>query len=295
VNLSASLVLEQVVNGVVTGTIYALVGAGLTLVYGTMRVLNFAHGEFFMLGGYVMLLTIAVIANPTAGILVAAVIVFCVAAAVQRFLLRQTHRNADATFAPIALTLGVSVVLQSGALLVFGETYQSINYFVEGTLRIGDFRIAWQRILIVIVGLGLIAILAGFLRFTMLGKAIRATAQDPDAARAVGVPIGLVHTLVFGISGALAAISAALVSPLFAVSPWMGTTLTIKGFIVTVLGGLGSFPGSIMAGIIIGVAESITVMLTASEWREPFSLLLLLFVLLLRPQGLMGAPWSRVT
>ena len=201
---------------------------------------------------------IAIARDPVVGMVVAAVIVFFLAAGSSGFFAAispycRHHLRTDRS------DLGVSVVLQSGALLVFGETYRSIDYFVEGTFRIGDFRIAWQRILILVVGLGLIAVLAGFLRFTMLGKAIRATAQDPDAARAVGVPMARCTHLYSAISGALAAMSAALVSPLVAVSPWMGTTLTIKGFIVTVLGGLGSFPGSIIAGIIIGVAESITV------------------------------------
>ncbi|MDD3445221.1 MAG: branched-chain amino acid ABC transporter permease [Zavarzinia sp.] len=280
---------EQLLNGLILGSIYALMGSGLTLVYGTMRVLNFAHGEFYMLGGYAfLLLTTGLGLHPALAVILAALCVFAFAAGVGFGVIRPLLDKPGWEFSTIAATMGLSIVLQNLALGVWGETFRSVPYFTNAMLEIGDIRMPYQRLLIAIVAAAAIGGTALLLRHTRFGSAIRATAQDPEAARIMGVRTGLVNTLSFALGAALAAVAAAMLSPLYAVNPWMGVTLSLKAFAVVVMGGLGSFTGCIAAGMILGVVEAVGVGLTSSEWREVISFGILIAVIWWRPWGLFG-------
>lgn len=280
---------EQLINGLILGTIYALVGSGLTLVYGTMRVLNFAHGEFYMLGGYAFLLLSTLLGmGPLLAIPFSAAIVFAVAAVAAIVIVNPLLEKPGWDFSTIAATLGLSIALQNIALELWGEKFKSVPYFVEGLIEIGDIRLPYQRLLIAAVAVAAIAGTAAILKFTSLGWAMRATSQDAEAAKVLGIRTGYVNMVTFALGSALAAIAAAMLSPIYAVSPWMGVPFALKAFAVVVLGGLGSFPGSIVAGLILGLVEAIGVSLTSSEWREVISFSVLIAVIWIRPWGVFG-------
>jgi len=286
--MSFSLLLEQAVNGVIVGSMYALVAAGLALIYGTLRMLNFAHGEFVMLGGFGLVFALSMhwspwIAVPAAGLAAAAI-----GLAIYRVVLEPLARQEGSVFATIAATLGLSIFLQNFALRVFGEQFVPAAYFSEGVFDIADIRVPAQRVLILVVALAVLAAAWVLLRYTPFGRALRATALDPEAARVVGVPVTRVRAATFALGTFMAGVAGAMLAPIFAVNPWMGVPLLLKAFVVVVMGGLGSFSGAISAGLILGVVEAIGVSLTSSEWRDVISYLVLIVVVWFRPWGLFG-------
>jgi branched-chain amino acid transport system permease protein len=285
--VSTANFLELLINGLITGSIYALVGSGIALVYGTTRVLNFAHGELLMLAGYLILLFAVTLGWP---LLVASVITLAIivvlGAGIQRLTIAPLLRRDDWAFQVVAATIGLSIFLQSGAQLIWGEQFQAVPYFFPGIVVIGDLRMPWQRIAICLIAVAVMAACAIVLYRTKLGRIIRATAQDSEAALAVGIPAGLVHTAVFSISAALAGVAAILLSPLISVNPWMGTAYLLKGFAVVILGGLGSFGGAVAAGFLLGLIESFSVAFAPSEWRDVIAFTFLIAVIWVRPNGL---------
>lgn len=287
--MTLALFLEQLINGIILGSMYALMGSGLALIYGTMRILNFAHGEFYMLGGYFTFFLITSYAlPPLVAVPLAVLAVFVVSGVVQRMTLHSLMKQEGWVFSTIAATLGLSIFLQNLALHLWGERFQSVGYFVEGTVTLGGLRLPLMRVLILAVALATIAFMALLLKYSRFGKAVRATAQDAEAAAVVGVPAPVIHTLTFATGSALGAIAAAMLSPLFAVNPWMGLPLILKAFVVVILGGLGSFPGAIVAGFLLGIVEAVGITLTSSEWRDVISFSLLILVIWVRPWGLFG-------
>lgn len=292
--MSFALFLEQIVNGLVLGAVYALVGAGLALVYGTMRILNLAQGEFFMLGGYATYVLVGELGlHPLLGIPAAVLLAAAAAGVVQRLAVAPLQQREGWEFSTIALTLGVSIVLQNLAFHIWGERFKTVDYFIEGSLRLGSFRMPWQRLLILGASLLLIAAAAVLLKHTRFGRSLRATAQDAEAARVVGVDTARIHAFTFVIAGGLGAFAAALLSPLASVNPWMGTPFMLKAFVVVVLGGLGSFPGAIVGGFLLGIVESLGLSVTSSEWRDVISFSLLIVILWVRPSGLFGTTARR--
>lgn len=281
--------LEVVANGLITGSIYALFGAGIALIYGTTKVLNFAHGELLMLGGYAVLIFSVVLGLPL--LVAAAITILAVAGAgalIQRVAIAPLMKRNDWAFQVIAVTIGLSVFLQSAAQMIWGVQFRNLPYFFEGMLVIGDFRLPNQRVGILVVALVLIGLLALLNYRTQLGRIIRATSQDAEAALAVGIPTGLVHTAVFAISAALASVAAIMLAPLVSISPWMGAFYLLKGFAVVILGGLGSFGGALAAGFLLGIVESASVALLPTEWRDIVAFVFLIAVIWVRPEGLFG-------
>ncbi len=280
-------VVEIVLNGLITGSIYALIGAGIALIYGTMRVLNFAQGELLMLGGYLILLFAVTLGWPIVPASLATVaLVMMAGAAIQRVTVAPLVAREDWAFQVIAATIGLSIVLQSAAQLIWGEQYQAVPYFFDGVLVLGEVRMPWQRIAIFVVASAAMLVCAVVLYRTKLGRMVRATAQDAEAALAMGIPAGRVHTAVFALSAGLAGVAAILLSPLLAVNPWMGLPYLLKGFAAVILGGLGSFSGAVAAGFLLGLIESAAVAGISSEWRDVVSFGVLIAVIWLRPQGL---------
>jgi branched-chain amino acid transport system permease protein len=287
--MALSLFIEQLINGLVLGSMYALMGSGLALIYGTMRVLNFAHGEFYMLGGFFVFFLFAQQGiPPPVSIPLALVGVVVCAMLMQRAVLTYLLKREGWVFSTIAATLGFSIVLQNLALKLWGERFQSVPYFVDGLLQIGDLRMPYQRLLILGSAIASIAAMAAVLKYSRFGRAVRATAQDAEAAAVVGVPAQRIYTLTFGLGAALAGFAACMLVPLFAVNPWMGVPLILKAFVVVILGGLGSFPGAIVGGFVLGVVEAVGIQITSSEWRDVISFSLLIVVIWFRPWGLFG-------
>lgn len=292
--MSLALFIEQLANGLVSGSIYALMGGGLALVFGTMRVMNFAHGEFYMVGGYAFLLGMTALGlHPLLAISLALAAVPLFAMATQWILIQPLLRRDNWEVTTIVTTLGLSIAMQSLALRTVGEEYHSVPYLVAGSVDFGLFQMPLQRILILLAALTTILLMEFLLRRTRAGWALRATSQDSDAAAVVGIPTRSIFILAFALSGLLAAISAVFLSPIQSVNPWMGLPLSLKAFVVVVLGGMGSFRGTILAGFLIGLVEAIGITLTSSAWRDMFSFGLLVVTLWFRPEGLFGEGYRR--
>ncbi|HHW33977.1 MAG TPA: branched-chain amino acid ABC transporter permease [Paracoccus solventivorans] len=287
--MNLAIFLEQILNGLISGSMYALIGSGIALVYGTMRVLNLAHGEFYMLGGYFTYYLIVQIGlAPIAAIPLAVAIAFCLGMLIQKLTIEYLIVRENWAFTTIAATLGLSIILQNAALLMFGEQFNTVPYYVSGVLAIGDIRLPWQRVLIFLVALATIGGMTWLLKYTRLGWSIRATSQDRDAAQVVGIPVRRVYMICFGLAAALGALAAAMLAPINAINPWAGMPILLKGFVVVILGGLGSFPGAIIGGLFLGVVEAVGVQLTSSEWRDVISFTLMIAVIWWRPWGVFG-------
>lgn len=287
--MNLAIFLEQILNGLISGSMYALIGSGIALVYGTMRVLNLAHGEFYMLGGYFTYYLIVQIGlAPILAIPLAVAIAFCLGMLIQKLTIEYLIVRENWAFTTIAATLGLSIVLQNAALLMFGEQFNTVPYYVSGVLAIGDIRLPWQRVLIFLVALATIGGMTWLLKYTRLGWSIRATSQDRDAAQVVGIPVRRVYMICFGLAAALGALAAAMLAPINAINPWAGMPILLKGFVVVILGGLGSFPGAIIGGLFLGVVEAVGVQLTSSEWRDVISFTLMIAVIWWRPWGVFG-------
>ncbi|WP_299649562.1 branched-chain amino acid ABC transporter permease [uncultured Jannaschia sp.] len=285
--MTAPLFLEMAINGLISGSIYALVGSGIALVYGTTRVLNFAHGELLMIAGYLVLFFAVTLGwNVLLASVVTLALVGSIGAAIQRITIAPLLAREDWAFRVIAATIGLSIFLQSGAQIVWGEQFRTLPYFFDGVVSLGGLRMPVQRLSILVIALLLMGLCALVLYRTSLGRIVRATAQDAEAALAVGIPAGLVHTSVFAISAVLAGAGAILLSPILTVNPWMGVSFLLKGFAVVILGGLGSFGGAVAAGFLLGLIEAASVMVLPTEWRDVVAFTFLIAVIWVRPNGL---------
>jgi branched-chain amino acid transport system permease protein len=277
-------ILIQTVNGIVTGMILALIASGLTLIFGIMDVVNFAHGELFMLGAYIGVVVLATTGNFWLALLIATLVVALLGAAIQIATLRPLLGRDPLT--TILATFGVSLILQNYALWQFGPVARKIQEPFSGHFELFYLEYPWYRL--VIAGLSA-AIIGGFWLFLKYGKFgiwIRATTQDRMMAQAMGIPVPLVHTAAFAIGAGMAAASGVLFGPLVGVNHTMGVDWVLKAFIVVVVGGMGNLGGSIAAAIFISLLEAY-----ASIWVSPaqaviVSFVVLILTLLFRPTGL---------
>jgi branched-subunit amino acid ABC-type transport system permease component len=283
-NFPIELFVIQTLNGIVTGMILALIASGLTLIFGIMDVVNFAHGELFMLGAYVGVLVMAATGNFWLALVVATLVVALIGAAIQITTLRPLLGRDPLT--TILATFGISLILQNYALWQFGPVARKIPEPFTGHFNLFYLEYPWYRL--VIAGLSA-AIIGGFylfLKFGTFGIWIRATTQDRTMAQAMGIPVPWVHTAVFAIGAGMAAASGVLFGPLVGVNHAMGLDWVLKAFIVVVVGGMGNLGGSIAASIFISLLESY-----ASIWVSPaqaiiVSFVVLILTLLFRPTGL---------
>jgi branched-chain amino acid transport system permease protein len=277
-------IIIQTVNGIVTGMILALVASGLTLIFGIMDVVNFAHGELFMLGAYIGVLVLATTGNFWVALILSTLTVALFGAALQVTTLRPLIGRDPLT--TILATFGISLVLQNYALWAFGPVARKINEPFTGYFPLFYLEYPWYRL--VIAGLSA-AIIGGFwlfLKYGTYGIWIRAATQDRVMAQAMGIPVPWVHTFVFAIGAGMAAASGVLFGPLVGVNHAMGLDWVLKAFIVVVVGGMGNLGGSIAASIFISLLEAY-----ASIWVSPaqaviVSFVVLVLTLLFRPTGL---------
>ena len=281
---------NQIMSGITLGCSYALVGAGMSLIWGTLQMVNLAHGELYMLGAYMAWLAIKVGGVPVIpgiiiGVICAAAIFFVIQLLTVRPLLAQ---SGDRGNSPYILTMGLSILLQNVALQVFGERYQNIPYYLDKTYKIGGLTIAGQRLLVIVSSIIVIVALMWVMNNTKLGRGIRAVAQDGEYAPIMGVNSSRMYTVTYMIAGTLAAFAGIMLAPIYSVNPWMGTQVQTKGLACCVLGGLGSFEGAIVGGMIIGIAEALATMLIGTEWKDMVAYLILVVVLWVKPSGLFG-------
>ncbi|HEV2189324.1 MAG TPA: branched-chain amino acid ABC transporter permease [Stellaceae bacterium] len=277
-------ILIQTINGIVTGMILALVASGLTLIFGIMDVVNFAHGELFMLGAYVGVLTLAATGDFWIALVVATLAIALLGALIYLTTLRPLIGRDPLT--TILATFGVSLVLQNVALWQFGPVARKIEEPITGHFSLFYLDYPWYRLAIAGLAAAIIGALWLFLKFGTYGIWIRATTQDRVMAQAMGIPVPWVLTAVFAIGSGMAAASGVLFGPLVGVNSQMGTSWVLRAFIVVVVGGMGSLSGSIAAAIFISLLEAY-----ASLWVSPaqaviVSFVVLILTLLFRPTGL---------
>lgn len=287
---------EQALNGLVISTFYALTALGLSIIFGVLRIVNFAHGEFYMLGGYVYYLAVANLGlPPVAAVLVAFAALLVVGAFLERTLIRPIHLgkvDRSDEYA-IMITFALSVLLLNLSNSIFGPWPQRPAPIFRGRIEIGELIISGDRLTAAAAGLALIVTVIFVLRYTWIGKAVRAASQDRHAAETFGINVEQVSMMAFGIGAALAGAAGALIGPVFNVTPTMGIIPVVKAYIVVVLGGLGSVPGAILGALILGQVESFATILIpdttrALAYKDAYGLAVLMLVLIFRPHGLFG-------
>jgi branched-chain amino acid transport system permease protein len=277
-------ILIQTVTGLVNGMILALVASGLTLIFGIMDVVNFAHGDLVMLGAFVGATAVASTGSFWLSLLIAAVTIAVFGAALQMTTLRPLIGRDPLT--TILATFGISLVLQKYAIWQWGPSARQILEPISGQFQLFYLQYPWYRILTAVLSAAIIGALYLFLKFGKYGIWIRATTQDRVMASAMGIPVPLVHTTVFAIGAAMAAASGVLFGPLGGVTQNMGFDFTLRAFIVVVVGGMGNLGGSILAAIFISLLEAYASLVVSPAQAVIVSFVALILTLLFRPTGL---------
>jgi branched-chain amino acid transport system permease protein len=282
--------LELVATGLITGGIYAVVAIGLNLQYGLMRILNIAHGEFLMLGAYFTWLAATVLkVNPLLFLPVVAVVLFLLGLAVYRLCFRRISRtapNADVIEArSLLVSFGLMFLVQNLAYLTWGADLRGYS-FLDEPVEIGGARLTANRLIVFGFAVAASIVLLAVLRFTLVGKAVRAMMQSPTGAQLVGIDTAVLHPAVFGVGLALAGVAGALLSMVYEISPAMGEPYTVTALIVIVLGGLGSTVGALLGGFLLGVVEAFGMHFTSPSLKMLLSYGVFIAVLLARPKGL---------
>jgi branched-chain amino acid transport system permease protein len=278
--------LEILIVGAVSSAIYAMLAVGFTLIFGVARILNLAHGSFYALGAYGAYFFTAHMKLPLLPAALCAIAVVAVfGILVERVLIRPMRHS---SLAMLMITLAVALVIEQALFLTFGSEYRNVPAFVDTKYTIGGVDIGGARLLALGVGIVLIGALWLFIQRTRLGSAILAISQDPVAAQYMGIPSDRIFAVVMGISAALAATAGVLAGPFLTVQPTMWLLPIVKAFAIVVVGGLGSIPGSILAALMLGYAETIVAYMVSSSWTEIVSVLATLLMLIFRPAGIFG-------
>jgi branched-chain amino acid transport system permease protein len=279
------LFFQQVLNGLTLGGIYSLVALGLTLVYGILHVPNFAHGAFYMAGAYAAFWLVTTQGfNYWVAMAGAAVAVALIAVLAERLVFHPL-RDAPGLHHMIA-AIGLLLFLEAGAQAVWGADFHRLPTPYTGIVEIGGATAPVQRLMIVAAAFGLMVALHLFLKKTVMGSTIIAMAQNRQGAALVGIDPNRVAMLTFAISGVLAAVAATLYAPINLIYPAMGHLVITKAFVIIILGGMGSVPGAIVGGLIIGFAESFGAFYISPDYKDIIAFALLVVILSFRPQGL---------
>ena len=279
---------QHVVNGLISGGGYALMGIGLTLIFGIMRVVNFAHGEFYMIGAFLLFTLFGQLrVNFFAASVIAIVAVSVVGAVVERVILRPLRDQPIEI--PMLAMVALSVILQNAAILIWDPSPKTIRHpFSPIPMVLGPIHVVAIRVFAGITAVLLIVGSQLFIRRTRLGKAMRATFQDGEMARLVGVDVDRVYAATFSFGAALAGASGVLLGSVFWVYPAMGDQAAMKSFAVVIMGGLGDFLGAIAGGLVLGIAESLGAAYISSGYKDAIGFVVIILLLLFRPQGLFG-------
>jgi branched-chain amino acid transport system permease protein len=278
--------LQHLVNALILGSTYALLGIGLTLIFGIMRVVNFTHGELYALGAYaVFFLEVSLGVNFFLALILAVIIGCAVGAAIEFVLLRPLlDADIDTT---MLVMIGAWIVMQNTELFYWGGVSKAImTPFPDEPLQVGPIFVSWLRLFVLVMALILIGATYVLINRTKLGKAMRATFQDRDTAALMGVNIKGIYTATFAIGSGLAAAAGALLGPVFLVTPSMGDLASLKAFAIVILGGLGNITGATLGGFILAFVEEIGAGYISSGYRDAMGFLIIIIVLLFKPTGL---------
>ena len=281
------LFFQQLANGIMLGAVYSLVALGLTLIYGILHVPNFAHGHKYMWAAFTSLfLVVTFHTNYWVSLVMAMIIMGLVGAGVERLVYRplrdMPHINS------FIAAIGLLLVLESLSLIVWGADFRRFPATYETPINILGVAITLQRLLVIVGAALLIILLQLFIKRTWLGASIEAVAQNPEGAQLVGISIDRVSSLTFGIGTALAAAAATLIAPIFLVYPTMGSMPNLKAFVVIIIGGMGSIPGAVIGGFMLGLIESLGGGYISTDYKDLFAFGALVTFLTFRPLGLFG-------
>jgi branched-chain amino acid transport system permease protein len=286
-NLSFDLIALQLFTGLALGAIYVLLAVGLSLIFGMLTVVNFAHGAFFMLGAYAGLYVLQKTGSFWLAMLLAPLLVAGIGMACERWLIRPLYgRGIDY---PLLLTFGLAYMMVEAIRMIFGKAGLDFDtpQILQGATNLGFADFPTYRLFVIGVVAALLAVLWFLIERTSFGLIVRAGARDPVIVRVLGVDVSRVWLIVFGVGTGIAALAGVLSAPLQGVSPEMGTSVLTVAFVVTVVGGMGSLMGAVVAGLLVGVVESMAV-LFFPEAAKVSMFIIMAAVLLVRPQGLFG-------
>lgn len=283
-----SFICQAIINGLLIGGVFALVAVGLNLIFGVMKIINFAHGSLMMLGMYIAYWAAAGLSiNPYLSILIVIPVLFAIGALMQKFLINPIISAPEHN--QLLLTLGVSLFLENLALFLWSPDYRVLSTPLSGiNYYVGDISISLVRVLAFLVAVIATIVLYFILTRTDLGKAIRAASEEREGAILMGIDVRRIYLICFGIGAACAGVAGATITPFFPVYPYVGGLFVITAFVVVVLGGMGSFWGAFAGGLIIGVAESVGAVFLPGSMKAIVSFTIFILILLFKPNGLFG-------
>ena len=284
--MDAGTLAQSILNGLMAGWIYILVALGLTLVLSIVGIVNLAHGEIYMLGAYgAYYFLVSAGLNFFLALIISALLVGLLGIALERFFFRPFRGQLERA---LIIALGLILVLQTTAIVSFGGITKVIASPFPGVVTVGGVTLSWERLMVILVGMVLVSVLILFIQRTKMGQAMLAVSQDLDAAALQGISVNRVSSIAMFLGCALAAAAGALMGAIFSLNPFMGGFALMKGIAVIVLGGLGSIPGAVIGGLIIGLIDGIVPPLLTSQMASMIGFVVIILILLFRPQGLMG-------
>jgi len=280
--------LQSVISGILVGGVYALIGIGLTIIFGVMRIINFAQGELLMLGMYATWIVFTQLGiDPFLSIVITGPLLFLWGAFLQKAIINRVLNALPQN--QILLTIGLGLIMTNSIMLAFTSDYRILTTsYSSSSFSVGGISISEPLLVAFLITAAITGALYWFLLKTDTGQAIRATAQDRDAAQLMGINVKAMSVLAFGLGSALAGVAGALISPTYYIFPQVGSTFTLKAFVIVVLGGMGSVIGATLGGVIIGITESLAAVYIASGLKELVVFVLFLGLLHFKPSGLLG-------
>jgi branched-chain amino acid transport system permease protein len=281
--------LQQIFNGLVVGSVYILMAVGLTIIFGVMNIVNFAHGEFYMLGAYFAFILVNILKlNFFVGLIVASIVVGLFGIVIERIINRfGKMTEVDYIYYTILMTIAISMILSNTVNVLAGPAQKQILSGIStAPIQIGSVIVNVYRLLVIAIAFSVSIIFGLFLKYSKFGKAMRATFENKEAAASVGINTSIVNMVTFGIGTFMASIGGILVGAMFNIFPFMGSQANLKAFAVVILGGLGSFSGAILGGTMLGIIESITSGYFSIGYKDAVSFILIILVLVFRPEGL---------
>ncbi len=284
--MTAQLLWQSFINGFALGWLYILMALGLSLIFGITRIMQFAHGELYMLGGYVVyLFSVSLHLNLFLSILLAMVLVGAFGYLLYVGLFK---RFTGQMVNPIIISVGLTLILQSGVMVVFGLTQRTLPRLAEGGLSLLGSPVPKDRLVVVVVSVILVAALYVALKKHRYGQAMVASAQSPEGAQLQGINLARMGAISMFTASALAAAGRALAGSVFQLTPYMGVQPLVKGLIIIVLGGLGSVPGVVVGGLFLGLLDGVAPVVLGAGWASILPLVIVMIVLLVKPTGLWG-------
>jgi branched-chain amino acid transport system permease protein len=286
--MTFNVLMQAIISGILVGGVYALIGIGLTIIFGVMRVINFAHGELMMVGMYMtyFLFTLAGI-DPFVSIVITIPLMFIFGGILQKVFINRIIGTLPQN--QILLTIGLGLIMSNSIMLAFTSDYKILTTsYSSSSVSIAGISVSEPLTISFVITAVITAVLYWFLMKTDMGQAMRATSQDREAAQLMGINVQRMSILAFGLGASLAGTAGALISPTYYIFPQVGSAFTLKAFVIVVLGGMGSVIGATLGGIIIGVVESVGAVTISSDWKDVLVFTIFLLVLLVKPSGLMG-------